>query len=226
MRLKSRLILRGAVILLVFAAMLFLPAGTLKFWEAWVFLGIVILPVVVFSIYYIKHDPQLMERRLQVTEKVKEQKVIMALVKVMFVAASLVPGLDHRFGWTHKLVGAVPTWLEIVGQALVLGGYLSSFWVMAVNRFASSTIQVEPGQTVVSGGPYALVRHPMYFSMVVMWLATSIALGSYVSLAFFALLVPFIVWRLLNEEKVLRQDLPGYDAYCQKTRFRLVPYVW
>ena len=226
MSLKSRLILRGTVILLVFAAMLFLPAGTLKFWEAWVFLGIVILPVVVFSVYYFKRDPQMMERRMQVTERVKEQKVIMGLVKVIWVVASVVPSLDHRFGWTHKLVGALPTWLEIVAQAVVLGGYLLIVRVMDVNRFASSTIQVEPGQKVISGGPYALVRHPMYFSFLAMWLATPLALGSYVGLPFFALLVPFIVWRLLNEEKVLRQELPGYEAYCHKTRFRLVPYVW
>jgi protein-S-isoprenylcysteine O-methyltransferase Ste14 len=206
--------------------MLFLPAGTLKFWEAWVFVVIMFLPAIIFSVYYLKHDPQLVERRLQSEEKVKEQKVVMKVGAVIIVAAFLIPGLDHRFGWTRELAGDVPTWLKIAAQALVMGGYLLSYWVIDVNRFASRTIQVEPGQKVIAGGPYAFVRHPMYFGLLAMWLCVSVALGSYVALPVFALLVPVIVLRLVNEEKVLRQELPGYEAYCEKIRFRLVPYVW
>jgi protein-S-isoprenylcysteine O-methyltransferase Ste14 len=226
MSLKSRLIAQCAGGFGVAVAMLFLPAGTLKFWEAWVFLGSTFLPMFIFSVYYFKHDPELVERRLRRREKVKEQKVVMKLVYVIFVVALLIPGLDHRFGWTRELVGTVPLWLRIVAQALVLGGYLMSLLVVAVNRFASRTIQVVAGQKVISGGPYALIRHPMYAGILVMWLSASMALGSYVALPFFALLVPLIVFRLLNEEKVLKQELSGYKEYCQKTRFRLVPYVW
>jgi protein-S-isoprenylcysteine O-methyltransferase Ste14 len=226
MSLKSRLIVRSAGAFGVAAAMLFLPAGTLKFWEAWVFLGSMFLPMFIFSVYFYKHDPQLVERRMQRQEKVKEQKLIMKVAIFFFMVALLIPGLDHRFGWTRELLGAVPMWLRIVAQALVLGGYLMSFLVIYVNRFASRTIQVVAGQKVISEGPYALIRHPMYASVLVMWLSASMALGSYVALPFFALLVPVIVLRLLNEEKVLRQELPGYEAYCQRTRFRLVPYVW
>lgn len=218
--------MRYAAIFVVYATLLFLPAGTLKFWEAWVLVAIMFIPAIVFSAYYLKHDPQLVERRLQFKEKVKEQRVVMKVAVVVFVAAFLIPGLDHRIGWTRELAGDVATWLKMAAQALVLGGYLLCHWVVGVNRFASRTIQVEAGQKVITGGPYALVRHPMYFGMLGMWLCVPVALGSYVALPVFALLVPVIVLRLLNEEKVLRQELPGYEAYCEKTRFRLVPYVW
>jgi protein-S-isoprenylcysteine O-methyltransferase Ste14 len=222
----TRIIARSAVTLVVFALLLFLPAGTLKFWEAWVYVAIMFFPAIAFFFYFVKHDPQLVERRLQFTEKVKEQKAVMKFVVVIFVVALLTASLDHRFGWTRELAGGVPTWLKIAAQALVLGGYLLTFWVVAVNRFAARTIRVEAGQTVISDGPYAFVRHPMYSGMLGMWLCAPLALGSYVALPVFALLVPLIVLRLLNEEKVLRQELPGYEAYCEKTRFRLVPYVW
>jgi protein-S-isoprenylcysteine O-methyltransferase Ste14 len=226
MSLKSRLIVRCAGALVVAAAILFVPAGTLRFWEAWVFLGSIFVPMVVFSVHYYKHDPQLVERRLQSKEKVKEQKVIMKVANLVFVVAILIPGLDHRFGWTRELAGGVPLLVRIAAQALVLASYLMAMWVIDVNRFASRTIQVEAGQKVVSGGPYGMVRHPMYFGVLVMWLSVSPALGSYVALPFFALLIPVIVARLMNEEKVLRLELPGYVEYCQKTRFRLVPYIW
>jgi protein-S-isoprenylcysteine O-methyltransferase Ste14 len=226
MSLRTRLIARYAAALVVCAALLFLPAGTLKFWEAWVFVAIMFLPAIAFSAYYLKHDPQLVERRLQSKEKVKEQLAFKIVGAVIFVVALLIAGLDHRIGWTRELARDVPTWLKIAAQALVLGGYLLSFWVIGVNRFAARTIQVEPGQKVIADGPYALVRHPMYFGMLGMWLCVPVALGSYVALPVFVLLVPVIVLRLLNEEKVLRQELPGYEAYCDKTRFRLVPYVW
>lgn len=226
MSLTTRLIARYAVILVVYAALLFLPAGTLKFWEAWVFMAIMFLPAIVFSAYYLKHDPQLVERRMQSGEKVKEQKAVMKVAVVIFVAALLTASLDHRIGWTRELAGDAPAWLKIAAQALVSGGYLLSLWVVGVNRFAARTIQVEAGQKVIADGPYALVRHPMYFGMLGMLLCVPVALGSYVALPVFALFVPVIVFRLLNEEKVLRQELPGYEAYCEKTRFRLVPYVW
>ena len=226
MSLKSRLIVQSAASLGVAGSVLFLPAGTLKFWEAWVCLAIVFIPTLIFCIYFYKHDPVMVERRFQRGERVKEQKVVMKLAGVICVVAPLVTGLDHRFGWTRELTGAVPLWPRIMAQVMVLGSYLMTFWVTNVNRFASRTIQVEAGQKVISDGPYRFVRHPMYFGGLVFWLFTGLALGSYVALPFFALLIPVMVLRLLNEEKVLKQELPVYEAYCQKTRFRLVPHVW
>ena len=222
----ARMIARSSIALVAFAVLLFLPAGTLKFWEAWVYVAIMFLPAIIFYAYFVKHDPQLVERRLQFKEKVKEQRAVMKLVVVIFVAAFLTAGLDHRFGWTRQLEGGPPTWLKVTAQALVLAGYLETLWVVTVNRFAARTIRVEAGQKVISDGPYAFVRHPMYSGMLGMWLCAPFALGSYVALPVFALLIPLIVLRLLNEEQVLRLELPGYEAYCEKTRFRLVPHVW
>jgi protein-S-isoprenylcysteine O-methyltransferase Ste14 len=217
---------QGAFVFFVVVALLFVPAGTLDFWEAWVFLAIFFIPMIIFSIYYYQHDRALVERRMQNREKVTEQKWIMRFAFLFFLLGLLVPGLDHRFGWTRRWIGGVPLWVEIAAQALTLTGYLGTMWVIDVNRFAARTVQVERDQRVISSGPYGVVRHPMYSFALVMWLATAAALGSYVALPFFALLIPVIVLRLLNEEKVLRRELPGYAEYCERTRYRLAPYIW
>jgi protein-S-isoprenylcysteine O-methyltransferase Ste14 len=224
--LKSRLITQIAVSLGLSAAMLFLPAGTLRFWEAWAFMAVVFIPMVIFSVYFYKHDPRMVERRMQTKEKVKEQKLVMKVASLIFFVGFLIPGLDHRFGWTRGLTGPVPLWFKITALALVLIGYLMTMWVVDENRFAARTIQVEPGQNVIASGPYRWMRHPMYFGGLVMLLPVPVSLGSFVGLPFFALLIPVIVVRLLNEERVLREELPGYVEYCEKTRYRLVPYVW
>jgi protein-S-isoprenylcysteine O-methyltransferase Ste14 len=221
MTLKTKLALRILVAAAASGAVVFIPAGSLKFWQGWVYLTIWIVPVLVFFLYFYKHDPELVERRLRWREKVREQKILMRLFRVTVVALFLLPGLDHRFGWSH-----LPLWLTILSQAFVLGGWVMVFWVMKTNRFAASTIEVEPGQRVISTGPYSIVRHPMYLGILVMFLFTPLALGSYFALPGFGLVIPILVFRLLNEEKVLRQELPGYPEYCLRTRFRLVPFLW
>lgn len=226
MSLKSRIFLRLFLGLIIVAAMLFIPAGSLRFWQGWVFMILVFIPVISSYLYFYKHDPQLVERRLQGEEKVSEQRVLIRLLKLVFFAAFLLPGLDYRFDWSRNSLGAVPLWLTLLAQVLLLGGLFFVFWVLKVNSFASRTIQVEAGQSVISDGPYRMVRHPMYSGSVVMWLVIPLALGSYFAWPAFALLIPIYVFRLLNEEKVLRQELPGYPAYCLRTRYRLVPFVW
>ena len=226
MSLKSKIVLRLFLSLILIVAMLFIPAGSLRFWQAWVFIPLVFLPVVFSYVYFYRHDPQLIERRLQSKEKVSEQRFLIGLLKPVFFAAFLLPGLDYRFGWSRTSLGAVPLWLTVFAQVLILGGLLLVFWVLKVNSFASRTIQVEAGQSVISSGPYSMVRHPMYSGSVVMWLVIPLALGSYVAWPVFALLIPLYVFRLLNEEKVLRQELSGYSEYCLRTRYRLVPFVW
>lgn len=205
----------------IFAAVLFIPAGSFRFWQAWVYIGIMFLPGLLFFVYFYKRDPQVLERRSLLKEKVPEQRRIMGVMYVMWLLASLLPGFDHRYGWSRQ-----PLWLTVLSQLLVLSGYVMTFWVVKKNRFAARTIQVESGQEVISNGPYRVVRHPMYLGMCIMWLFTPLALGSYFTLPAFALLIPLIVLRLLNEEKVLRQELDGYTEYCSQTRFRLVPFVW
>ncbi|MFI5097263.1 MAG: methyltransferase family protein [Candidatus Acidiferrales bacterium] len=226
MSLRSKLVVRLSLVLILGAVLLFIPAGSWKFWQGWAFLGVTFIPSILAYLYFYKHDPQLMERRLQSKEKVGEQKLLMRVTKPFFLVVFLLPGLDYRRGWSRTFLGGVPLWLILLSLALILGGILLVIWVMKVNSFALRTIQVEAGQKVISTGPYAVVRHPLYSGSLVMWLATPLALGSYIAWPAFALLIPFYVIRLLNEEKILRQELPGYSEYCQRTRFRLVPFVW
>jgi len=209
MTLKSRLALRFLLALGVLGALLFIPAGSLRFWQGWVYILTTFVPGVLAFAYFYKHDPQLIERRMQFKEKVSEQKRIMTFVYIAWLVAFVLPGLDHRFGWSHQPLGST-----ILSQAVVLGGFVITLWVTKVNRFAARTIQVEPGQEVISSGPYRIVRHPMYLGASVMLLFTPLALGSYFALPAFVLLIPLIVLRLLNEERVLRQELPGYSEYC------------
>jgi len=221
MSLKSKLVLRFLMAAAVFGAMLFIPAGTLKFWQGWTYLVIWFGLALFAFTYFYKRDPQLVQRRLRRRETVREQKIIMKIFYVAGAVIYLLPGLDHRFGWSHS-----PLWLTILSQAIVFGSYLMMFWVIKVNRFAAAIVQVEPGQQVISSGPYTVVRHPMYLGASVMFLFTPLALGSYWALPGFLLLIPIIVLRLLNEEKVLGQELTGYTEYCLSTRFRLVPRLW
>jgi len=226
MTLKARVIRRFAMGTIVAAALLFLPAGSLRYWQGWFFMVVTWAFFFPAVLYMAKHDPQLMERRMQYKEKEPEQELFKIVASLIFFPAFMLPGFDFRFGWSRAWLGPVPLWLVLAGQAPALAGYGLAFWVMRVNSFASRTIQVEAGQKVVSTGPYAVVRHPMYAGIVVMFVATPLALGSYVALPAFVLMIPLFAYRMINEEKVLRRDLPGYVEYCQRTRFRLVPGVW
>jgi protein-S-isoprenylcysteine O-methyltransferase Ste14 len=219
--LATRLILRTVISLVLVAAFLFLPAGSIRYWQGWVFMAVWFLPMLIASPYFLRNDPELVERRLQTKEKSSEQKTIIRLAQPIVFANLLVPGLDYRFGWSH-----VPAWLTVLSEALVLAGYVITFWVMKENSFASRTVEVVEGQRVISTGPYRLVRHPMYFGAVLMLLFTPLALGSWWALPGFLLVGVLIVLRLLNEEKILSRELPGYSDYCLRTRYRLIPLVW
>lgn len=238
--LKSRLILQNAVFLVLLAAGLFVPAGSLRFWEAWVYLGMFLAGSVISGVYFYRHDRALVERRLRLGEKDPQQRLIMSLASFAWLAGVIVPALDYRFGWSAgggvaaplpgtallKLPGRLPVWLIIISQALVVAGYLFTLWVLKTNTYAASTIQVEAGQKVISTGPYRIVRHPMYLGAGLMLVFTPLALGSYWALPGFVLIIPLLVWRLLQEEKVLCAQLPGYSEYRRQTRFRLIPGLW
>ncbi len=226
MTLKARMIRRFSIGGVVMAALLFVPAGSLRYWQGWLFVVVTMGFFFPTSLWLVKHHPALAERRMRYDEKEPEQRRFKIAASLVFFPAFLLAGLDFRFGWSRAWLGGVPLLLELAGLLVVLAADNLIFWVMKVNSFASRRIEVVEGQTVVTTGPYAFVRHPMYAGIVLMLIGTPLALGSYLSLAMFLLITPLLAYRLIYEEKVLRRDLPGYVDYCEHTHFRLVPGVW
>lgn len=219
--LKKKVFLRFVIAFIVLGSMLFLPAGSIYFWQAWLYCGILLIPVFFVFLYFLKKDPELLERRMRFREKEEKQKNIIKLGFVFFFIGFIIPGLDFRYRWSN-----VPVFLVIAADIIVFLGYLLVFFVLRENSYASRIIEVEKGQKVITSGPYAIVRHPMYLGVLLMYLSTPIALGSYWALIFFLPLLPIVVLRLLNEEEVLLRELPGYKEYCLKTRYHLVPLIW
>ena len=218
----------GKKIFLIFVAalavlciMFFVPAGTFDYWQAWLYMVVIFVPASVILVYFLKNDPEFLERRMKYKEKEAKQKSVVRVALIIFIIGFLLPGLDHRFGWSD-----VPSEIVIAADALVFLGYMMCFLVFKENSYAGRTIEVVKGQKVISTGPYAIIRHPMYFGTIIMYIATPIALGSYWALPPFLFMLPVLVYRILNEEEVLRRDLPGYTEYCKKTRYRLLPFIW
>ena len=224
--LKSRGIRRFALTLFALALLLFVPAGSLQFWPAWVFLLMMATLWGYFFIDLQRHDPQLLERRLRSKEAERPQRILLKVFSALLYVGFIVAGLDFRFAWSRHTFGAMPTVLIAAGQLTVALGYWLVFWVMKTNSFAGSTIQIDEGQRVIETGPYAWVRHPMYLGMAITAVAIPIALGSYVAIPAFVLIVPVLVLRLKYEEQTLHRELAGYTTYCVRTPFRLVPWVW
>jgi protein-S-isoprenylcysteine O-methyltransferase Ste14 len=211
-------------LLVVLAVALFLPAGTLAYWQAWVFLAVFGLSVLAITLYLLRRDPQLLERRTSagpIAEKQQRQKLIQSLASLAFVALFVVCAADHRLGWS-----AVPLAVVVLGDVLVALGLLAVFLVFKENTFTSATIEVGTEQLVISTGPYALVRHPMYAGALVMLLGVPLALGSWWGLLLVVAMAAVIIWRLLDEEKYLAKNLPGYPEYQRQVRYRLLPLVW
>ncbi|MFZ0392935.1 MAG: methyltransferase [Terracidiphilus sp.] len=225
-RLLANVLMRAVVFSGFLGALFFIPAGTWRFWQAWAFGAFYVLPVIGFMLWLVVVDPRTLERRLKGREREPTQrKVILALIPLLLLAA-MAPGFDYRFGWTRSLLGPVPAWLSLAADFLSLAGILLVFWTIAVNRFAARTIRVEEGQSVISSGPYRLIRHPMYAGFSLSQIAMPVGMASLATLPLFLLLIVVYVVRLLNEEKVLSRELPGYAEYCHRTRWRLIPFVW
>lgn len=205
----------------ILAAVLFLPAGTLWYWEAWAYLAILFIPMFFVLVHLIKNEPELLERRLRMQEKEAEQKLIIKLSYVWFLTAFLLPGFDRRYGWS-----SVPAAIVIVADIIVLVGYGVFVLVLRENRYASRVIEVEQQQEVIVTGPYAWVRHPMYLGVSLMYVASPLALGSYWGIIPTVLLIVLLVARIRNEESVLLSKLKGYQEYTTKTRYRLFPGIW
>ncbi len=210
----------AAGILLV-GALLFVPAGTLDWWQAWLLMGILFIPMITAGFFMLAKAPDLLRKRLDAREEEGEQRVVIALSGLMFLAAFVVAGLGHRFGWP-----AFPTWVTWLGAALFLASYALYGVVISENKFLSRTIEVQDGQHVVDTGLYGIVRHPMYSSTLVLFLSMPLVLGSPFAFVIMLVYIPIIVKRILNEEKVLAEGLEGYADYLARVPWRLIPHIW
>jgi protein-S-isoprenylcysteine O-methyltransferase Ste14 len=217
-------VLANLLTLAILLACLFIPAGTLNYWQAWVFVVVFEVSAQALGIYFLVHDRKLVERRMHIgpiAEQRLAQKLIAALIILGFVGFVVLPAFDRRFGWSP-----VAPVVSVFANAMIGLSFLLFFLVMKSNSYAASTIQVEEEQPVVSTGPYAYVRHPMYSGLLLLLAAMPLALGSWWSVFLVVPFFPVLVWRILDEELFLRKKLPGYAEYMQRVRYRLVPRVW
>ena len=212
------------LLFLAMAALLFIPAGARAWWQAWTFLSVYFTASLALTLYLVKEDPALLQRRMRggpTAEKEPVQRIIMSIASLGFVGLLVVPALDHRFGWSR-----MPPYVALAGDVLVGAGWLAIFFVFRENSFTSAIIELAPDQKVVSSGPYAMVRHPMYSGALVMLLGIPIALGSWWGVLIVAAFLPALIWRLVEEERFLAKNLAGYAAYQSSVRYRLLPWAW
>ena len=224
MNFNTKVWLSLAALGVIKGAFLFVPAGTVYYWQAWVFLTIYIGASIPLTLYLMRHDPALLERRMKggpTAEKQPVQRLIMWCVSIGFIALLVVPALDFRFGWSAVSLGGIVT-----GNVLVLIALYFIFLVYRENTFASATIEVAKDQQVITTGPYAIVRHPMYASALIYLFGIPLALGSYWGLVVLGVMIPFLIWRLFDEERFLAKNLTGYTEYQQRVKYRLAPFVW
>ncbi len=222
--LARKTILGFAQLIIMLGVLLFAPAWTFDFWQAWVYLFVFAALAALITAYLWRKDPRLLESRVNAgpgAEKETSQKLIQVLASLAFIGILVLPSLDHRFVWSH-----VPLSVVIAGDVLVALGFLFVFSVLRENPFSAATIEVAADQKVISTGPYAIVRHPMYSGALVMLLGTPLALGSWWGLLMLVPMTLVIVWRLLDEERFLSKNLQGYAQYRQRVRYRLLPPVW
>lgn len=213
-----------AFLMAVMALALFITAGTLGFWQAQIYLVDFALCTILITVYLIKYDRELLAGRVKagpVAERQRTQQIIQSLASLSFIALFIVPGLDYRFGWSR-----VPSVLSLIADVFVALGFYLVFLVFRENSYTRATIEVSVGQRVIASGPYSIVRHPMYAGASVLLIFTPIALGSWVAIPFALLLILVVVLRLLDEERFLSVNLEGYEEYCQKVRYHLIPFIW
>jgi protein-S-isoprenylcysteine O-methyltransferase Ste14 len=223
-RVNLKAFIGSFTLLVVTAGVIFISAWTLEYWQAWVFLIAFFGPAFAITIYLMKADPKLLERRISagpLNEKETSQKIIQSLAQAAFLLVIIFPVIDHRFGWS-----VIPPYMNIVGDVLIVIGFYIVFLVFKENTYASALVEVTTEQKVIATGPYAWVRHPMYIGALILLLGTPLALGSLWGILTIVPITAVIIWRLLDEERFLSKSLPGYVEYEQKVRYRLVPFLW
>jgi len=207
--------------LVLMGLVLFLPAGTWNYSNAWLFLGLLFIPMLILGVVLFFKAPELLKKRLQSKEKESTQKGVVAISGLMFIGSFVLAGLDFRFGWTN-----VPAWLVMVAAIVLLSSYGMYGEVMRENAYLSRTVEVQENQKVIDTGLYGVIRHPMYTATIFLFLAIPLVLGSWLAFAVMLLYPVAIVMRIGNEEKVLEEGLQGYTEYKKKVKYRLVPFIW
>ena len=207
--------------LLIVGLLLFLPAGTLVWWQAWLLMGILFVPMFIAGLIMMKRSPDLLRKRLDVKERENEQKTVIILSGIMFLAAFIVAGLNFRFGWI-----VLPAWVSWVSAVVFLLAYTLYAEVLRENVWLSRTVEVQENQKVVDTGLYGIVRHPMYMTTLFLFLAMPLVLGCVISFVIMLLYIPIIAKRIRNEEQVLEGGLEGYAEYKQRIRYKVIPFVW
>lgn len=207
--------------LLLTAALLFLPAGTVDYWQAWLLIAILFIPMFGAGIVLLLKNPALLQKRMNTKEKQTEQKWVIALSGLMFLAAFIAAGLGVRFGWL-----ILPAWVSCLAAGLFLLGYALYAAVLMENIYLSRTVEVQEGQKVIDTGLYGLVRHPMYLATLLLFFAMPLILGSLLSFVIMLAYIPIIVKRIQNEEEILELGLEGYVEYKERVKYRLIPYIW
>ena len=222
---KERLWLNAAVKfvggLLLMAALLFLPAGSLCYPNAWLFLALLFIPMLLLGVILLIKAPELLRKRLNAKEKSKEQKSVVGLSGMMFLAGFVISSLDYRFGWSE-----MPQTIVIAASVLLVTSYGMYAEVMRENAWLSRTVEVQAGQKVIDTGLYGIVRHPMYTATILLFLSVPLVLGSFFGFAVFLIYPVLIVKRIMEEEKLLTEELEGYREYRNRVKFRLIPYLW
>lgn len=221
MKLLMHALLKFIFGLVLMGAVLFLPAGTLHYPNAWLFMAILFIPMLLLGMALFFKAPELLEKRLNSKEKENTQIWVIALSSVMFIASFVLAGLDFRFGWSN-----IPSWVVAIASTLLLVAYALYAEVMRENAYLSRTVEVQKDQKVVDTGLYGVVRHPMYAATILLYLAMPIVLGSWYAFLVMLLYPILIVLRIRNEEKVLEAGLVGYTYYKKKVKYRLIPFVW
>ena len=207
--------------LLLVSILVFLPAGTLAYWQAWLLIGILFIPMFIAGLVMMKKSPDLLRKRLNAKEEQDEQKTVMLLSGLMFLAAFVLAGLNFRFGWI-----VLPGWVSYAAAAVFLAAYALYAEVLRENVYLSRTVEVQENQKVINTGLYGIVRHPMYMTTLLLFLSMPLVLGSPVSFLIMLLYIPIIAKRIRNEEQVLERGLDGYTEYKEQVRYKVIPFIW
>ena len=221
MRLAIRALIKYLAGLILVGILLFVPAGSFRYFEGWLFIGLLFVPMLLLGMVLLFRSPELLQKRLESKEEEKTQKGVLGVFAFLFVAGFILAGLDYRFDWSR-----FPPIIPKIGSVFLLVSYALYAEVIRENTYLSRTIHVQDGQRVIDTGLYALVRHPMYTVTLLLFLSFAVVLNSLWTLFCFLLFIPLFVIRILNEEKVLLKDLQGYASYREKVKYRLIPFIW